>query len=198
MSDSRTKDIIALVLAAGSGKRFGSSKQLAEVNGVPLAKRAMDNAVDVFGDRTALVLGHNWQAIARSCSPLPGYLVVNDRHENGLGSSIACATRSVRHATQAIVVILADQALITTEHLRCLRDSWSGAEDEIVATQFEGTAGPPALFPAKCFDDLASLEGDTGGRHLFNDERFTIRKIVFEPASVDIDTPETLDQLNRC
>lgn len=198
MSDSRTKDIIALVLAAGSGKRFGSSKQLAEVNGVPLARRALDNAVDVFGDRTALVVGHNWQAIARSCSPLPGYLVVNDRHENGLGSSIACATRSVRHATQAIVVILADQALITTEHLRCLRDSWSGAEDEIVATQFEGTAGPPALFPAKCFDDLASLEGDTGGRHLFNDERFTIRKIVFEPASVDIDTPETLDQLNRC
>jgi len=193
----QTTNIVALVLAAGSAKRFGSSKQLAEFNGTPLAKGALDIAIEVFGDRTALVVGHNWKAVAQSCSPLPGYLIVNDQHENGLGSSIACATRSVRHATQAVVVILADQVLVTAEYLRSLRDSWSGADNEIVATQFGATLGPPVLFPSACFDDLAKLQGDTGGRHLLNDERFTVRKIVFDPASVDIDTPEALDQLTN-
>lgn len=195
MRSPQTKNILALVLAAGSAKRFGSSKQLAEFNGKPLARRAMDVAAGVFGDRTALVVGHNWNAVAGSCSPLPGFLIVNDQHESGLGSSIACATRSVRHAAQAIVVTLADQPLITAKHLQHLRDSWSGADDEIVATEFGDTAGPPVLFPRACFDDLATLQGDTGGRYLLNDERFTVRKIVFEPASVDIDTPEALDRL---
>ncbi len=195
MHTLQTKNIIAIVLAAGSATRFGSSKQLAEFDGKPLAKRALDTAVTVFGDSTALVLGHNWKAVAQSCSPLPGFLIVNDQHERGLGSSIACAIRSVPHSAQAIILMLADQPLITAKHLQHLRDSWSGADNEIVATEFEGTAGPPVLFPRACFNDLATLQGETGGRHLLSDERFTVRKIGFEPASVDIDTPAALDEL---
>jgi len=91
--------------------------------------------------------------------------------------------------------MLADQPLITAKHLQHLRDSWSGADNEIVVTEFGGTAGPPVLFPRACFNDLATLQGETGGRHLLSDERFTVRKIGFEPASVDIDTPAALDEL---
>jgi molybdenum cofactor cytidylyltransferase len=160
----QTSDIIALVLAAGSAARFGSSKQLAELDGMPLARRALAVAANVFGNHTALVVGHDWQAVAQSCSPLPGFLIMNDLYKRGLGSSIACATRSVRHAAQAIVVILADQPLVSAGHLRNLRDNWSGADNEIVATGFG---------------------------------RLTVRKIVFEPASVDIDTPAALDRLIR-
>ncbi|NIA28249.1 MAG: NTP transferase domain-containing protein [Desulfobulbaceae bacterium] len=195
MSRPQTKNIIALVLAAGSAKRFGSSKQLAEFDGKPLAKRALDTTVTVFGDSTVLVVGHVWRAVARSCSPLPGFLIVNDQHERGLGSSIACATRTVQHAAQAIIVILADQPLITAKHLQCLRDNWSGADNEIVTTGFGDTTGPPVLFPRACFNDLATLQGETGGRHLLSDERFAVRKVGFEPASVDIDTPAALDEL---
>jgi len=191
----QTSDIVALVLAAGSARRFGSSKQLAEFDGMPLARRALEVAADVFGDRTMLVVGHDWQAVSQSCSPLPGFLLMNDCHERGLGSSIACATRSVRHAAQAVIVILADQPLVTAEHLRNLRDSWSGADDEIVATGFGNTAGAPVLFPGSCFDDLAQLQGDKGGQHLLSDKRFTVRKVVFEPAAVDIDTRAALDGL---
>ena len=195
MPSPKTSDIVAFVLAAGSARRFGSSKQLAEFDGMPLARRALDVAADVFGDRTMLVVGHDWQAVTRSCSPLQGFLVINDFHERGLGSSIACATRSVRHAAQAVVVILADQPLVTAGHLRNLRDSWSGADNEIVATGFGDTAGAPVLFPSGCFDELAALQGDKGGQHLLSDERFTVRKIIFEPASVDIDTQSALDRL---
>ena len=195
MHSPQTSNIIALVLAAGSATRFGASKQLAELDGMPLARHALEVAANVFGDRTALVVGHDWQAVAQSCSPLPGFLIMNDLYRRGLGSSIACATRSVRHAAQAIVVMLADQPLVSAEHLRNLRDNWSGTDNEIVATAFGDTAGAPVLFPSGCFDDLAVLQGDTGGQHLLSDERFTVRKIVFEPASVDIDTPAALDRL---
>ena len=66
MRKPQTTNIVALVLAAGSAKRFGSSKQLAEFNGTPLAKRALDVAVEVFGDRAALVVGHDWKAVGHT------------------------------------------------------------------------------------------------------------------------------------
>ena len=187
-----TAKVFAIVLAAGSGSRFGSTKQLAEIDGIPLVRRAMNIAAEACAERTVLVAGHEWKSVSDACAPLPGFLVVNENHADGLGTSIATAVRSVRHAAQAIVVLLADQTLITAEHLRALCAAWGGADDEIVATQYADAIGAPVLFPPGCFEDLVMLRGDSGGRHLLSDNRFRVRKIVFEPAVVDIDTPEDL------
>jgi CTP:molybdopterin cytidylyltransferase MocA len=90
--------------------------------------------------------------------------------------------------------MLADQPLITAGHLRALIDNWSGADDEIVATSFAESVGPPVLFPRACFDDIAMLEGDSGGKQLLHDERFRLATIQFEAAALDVDTPEDLRQ----
>ena len=151
MTDIETSDIFAVVLAAGSASRFGSVKQLAEIDGVPLVHRAVRAATEVCGDRTALIAGHAWKAVSEACVPLPGFLIVNENHADGLGTSIAAAVRSVRHATQAVVVLLADQAMITAQHIQALCDAWSGADDEIVATEYAGKVGvfEGAMYVAK-------------------------------------------------
>jgi len=95
------------------------------------------------------------------------------------------------------MVVLADQPLITTAHLDALRTSWSGATDEIVATAFDDVLGPPALFPSGCFDELAALQGDAGARQLLQDPRFTVQRIAFADAAIDIDAPEDLNRLQR-
>jgi len=195
VADIETSGIFAVVLAAGSASRFGSVKQLAEIEGVPLVHRAVRTAAEVCGDRTALITGHAWEAVSEACVPLPGFLVVNENHAEGLGTSIAAAVRSVRHATQAIVVLLADQPMITAQHIQALCDAWSGADDEIVATEYAGKVGAPVLFPRGCFEELVMLKGDTGGRHLLSDDRFNVTKIVFEPAAIDVDTPADLENL---
>ena len=190
-----TASIHAIVLAAGASRRFGSTKQLADVDGTPLARRAVDTAGEVFGDRVTLVLGHDWQAVFEACSPLRGFVVINDQHAGGLGTSIARGVCAVRHAADAIVVLLADQPLIPAAQLGALCTAWSGAADEIVATGYAGTAGPPALFAAAAFDALAALRGDQGARQLLTDERFTLRTVTCEAAAVDIDRPEDLQRL---
>ncbi len=191
--------IFAVVLAAGSGSRFGSTKQLAEVDGIPLVRRAISVAAEVCTERTALVVGHEWKSVSDACAPLPGFLIVNEKHTDGLGTSIAAAVRSVQHAARAVVVLLADQAMISAEHIQALCDAWSGADDEIVATQYADAVGTPVLFPRGCFEDLVMLQGDAGGRHLLSDDRFHVTKIVFEPAAVDIDTRADLllERLSR-
>ena len=190
-----TPNIHAVLLAAGASRRFGSNKQLADFGGRPLVRHAVETAGQVFANRVTLVLGHDWRAVLGACSPLQGFVVINEQHAGGLGTSIARGVRAVRHVADAIVVLLADQPLISPGHLGAVCAAWSGRADEIVATGHTGTAGPPVLFGPAAFDSLATLCGDQGARQLFTDERFMLRTVACEAAAIDIDRPEDLQSL---
>ncbi|MGA8205186.1 MAG: nucleotidyltransferase family protein [Woeseiaceae bacterium] len=194
-TDPRAARIFALVLAAGAAQRYGATKQTIEIDGVPLVRLAVSAATGVCGERTILVTGHDWRAVSGACTPLAGFLLRNDDFAAGLGASIALGVRCVRHAADAVLVVLADQPRVTGAHLHDLIHAWSGADDEIVATAFAGTAGPPVLFPRAAFDRLASLTGDVGARQLLADPRYTVRTVSFEPAALDVDTPADLERL---
>ena len=190
-----SRRVYAIVLAAGRATRFGAVKQLAPIGGKPMLRRATAAAVSTCGERTIVVTGHESLSIAAACKGLPGFLVVNENYRSGIGTSIATAVRRLEHVAAAVVVTLADQPLVTGEHLNALVAAWSGGATEIVASGFAGTLGPPVLFASGCFADLAALEGDNGGRELLHDARFVVTTVQFEPAAIDIDTPEDLRRI---
>ena len=191
----RQQTIFAAVLAAGHSSRFGTTKQAVPLNGVPLVRRAVDTATEVCENRVITVIGHDSAVVLKAMNANSGFVVVNEDYETGLGSSIATATRVCCRCTDALLLLLADQPLVTAQHLRQLIDSWSGLENEIIATAYSGTQGPPVLFPRGAFDALRSLKGDRGARTLFNDSRFSLKTVQFEPAAIDIDTPADLAAL---
>ena len=193
MADSGNR-IFALVLAAGRGERFGATKQLVEIDGQTLVARAARLARRVCGDRSVLVAGHDWQAVVDAAGDACQFLVVNETHERGLGTSIA-AVSAVGHAADAILLLLADQPLVTGEHLEALCACWSGNPREIVASNYAGTRGPPVILPRDTFDDLVRLDGDRGANRLLEDRRFVVETVPFEPAAVDVDTPADLESL---
>ena len=197
MTSGTHQEVFALVLAAGSASRFGATKQLAEVDGVALVRRATDAAAAVCGNRLALVVGHDWQAVSKAGLSAGGFLVCNDHYSKGLGSSIAQGVGALGHVAGAVLVVLADQPFVTADHLRALIDAWGGNADEIVATSFGESVGPPVLFGHDCFDELASLSGDSGGKHLLRDARYSVTRIPFAAAATDIDTPEDLRRISR-
>ena len=197
VTNESNNSVYAIVLAAGSAVRFGSTKQLAELDEISLARRATTLAANSCDSRSVLVLGHDWEAVLDACTPLPGFLIINDKYEDGIGTSIALAVQSIRQVAKAVLVLLADQPLITAVHVAALIDEWSGDDREIVATSYADTTGVPALLPAACFDKLAALDGDQGARALLNDSQFNVRKIVFEDAAVDIDTAADLARISR-
>ncbi len=51
------------------------------------------------------------------------------------------------------------------------------------------------LFASGCFDDLAELEGDNGGRKLLSDSQYDVTTLDFEPAAIDVDMPEDLRRI---
>ena len=157
-----------------------------------MAFSALEAANGACGDRTLIVVGHESSAVAAACKGLPGFVAVNDNYREGMGTSIAAAVTRLPPGADAALIVLADQPLVTAEHLRALIGAWSGEEDEIVASGFAGTQGPPALFPRGCYPLLAGLRGDKGARSLMRDPRVTVTIVDFEPAAIDIDTPEDI------
>ena len=188
----RDRAVFAAVLAAGRSQRFGRAKQLEVIGGTPLARRAAELAREACGDRSILVCGHQCLAVARAAGDAPQFLLFNERYDEGLGGSIALVASAVSHVADAVLLLFADQPLITGQHLRALIDRWSGADNEIVATAFSGTLGPPVLFPSGALGALGKLTGDKGAKSVLDDPQFDVTTIPFEDAAIDIDTPADL------
>lgn len=182
-------------MAAGTSTRFGETNLVQHWRGKPLLQRALLAAQGACEGLVTLVIGHDKETVTAASAGLSDNVIVNCDYELGIGTSISAGVRACRKDADAILIILADQPLVTAVHLNELIDTWSGAKTEIVASWFGGIVSPPILFPKSAFGALCDLTGDTGARKLLLDDQFDIRNVDFPPASLDVNTPEELQNL---
>ena len=189
--------VSACVLAAGTSTRFGETKLVQDLHGKPLVQHALLASQGACEGRVTLVVGHDEAAVIAATSGHSDNVIVNHDHQQGIGTSISAGVGECRDGADAILIVLADQPLVTSAHLSELIDHWSGADDEIIASTFDGVVGPPILFPKKAFDALCELSGDTGAKKILSNDEFHVRSIDFPPAGMDVDTPEDLRKLDQ-
>lgn len=187
--------IHAIILAAGQSQRFGRVKLLEEFNGQALVRRSLDIARSVFHSNSWLVTGHSAEDIEDAARGLAGHVLHNPAYAQGIGSSIACGAAACSDRADAIVIMLADQPLISRSHVENLVRRWTGDADAIIATEFDGILGPPVLFGRDHFAELCALRGDTGAKQILETHADAVNSVRFDPAAVDIDTPEDLARL---
>ena len=187
-----TRKVCIVMLAAGRSERFGAAKLLAEYRGKPLFQHALSAAQDACPGDVCLVVGHNAHEIGDSAAGLADQLIMNEDYATGIGSSIACGVRACREHADAILIMLADQPVVSSTHLAELVNRWTGKQNEIIASRFSGVSGPPVLFASALFDQLEDLHGDVGAREILRRSSSMLRTVECEAAAIDIDTPEDL------
>lgn len=196
MDDQSSKPTVcACVLAAGTSTRFGDTKLVQPFRGSSLIQYALHATRDACGGSVYLVVGHDQESVVEASAGLCDNIVVNNKYQDGIGSSIAAGVRACSKNSAAILIVLADQPLVTAAHLKKLIATWSGDDREIVASTFDGNTGPPILFPEKTFDALSELSGDSGAKKLLQNNAFVVRSVEFPAARLDVDTPEDLRRL---
>ena len=189
------QNVFTLILAAGQSQRYGRTKLLELVNGRPMLQHALAVAQEVCPGRVCLVTGHESEDITKASANLANQVVLNDEYASGIGSSIAKGVSHLMEDAAAVIIMLADQPLVTAAHIGQIIEKWGSDPDAIVATRFSGLDGPPVLFGQKYFGQLSELTGDAGAKHVLRAHPNAVRTVGFEPAAIDIDTPSDLEAL---
>jgi molybdenum cofactor cytidylyltransferase len=183
--------ISGIVLAAGTGSRFGDTKQLVEIDGTPLVRHAIDALAGAEVGELIVVLGHDANAV-RTALPDGVIVVENPDYRDGQATSLAAAMHAVDDASEAAVILLADQPGITANDVRELVQGFHRTRAQIVRLVFSDGPGP-ALLSREIYAEAGHLHGDAGARVLMASHPEWVHEVrVDRPAPPDIDTPDDL------
>jgi molybdenum cofactor cytidylyltransferase len=182
----------AAILAAGASRRFGSPKQLARLGGAPVLHEVIASASVVAGQSVSVVIGAHAQAVAPALRHSSASMVLNRDWEEGLASSIRRAVQAAPPASEALLLLLADQVAVSADDLRRLHAAWRRHPRLIAAALYGGAPGLPAIFPRWTFGDLMGLRGDMDPRLVIRRNIDQVVRIPMQNAGIDLDTPEDL------
>jgi molybdenum cofactor cytidylyltransferase len=190
MSEGQT--VGAVILAAGTSRRYGSPKQLAVLDGRTLLEHAIDAAaaaklrpvvavVPVWLSRPAS-LGGDWLRWIRN--PFP---------ERGMSLSLRLGLEALGDDVQAAVILLGDQPRLPASTIEAVLAA--RGQRPLVACQAAGILAPPALIERDHFHLVEALSGDTGLRELMRDQPDLVTSVDLASHSPDVDRPADFGRL---
>ena len=182
-----------IVLAAGGSSRLGKPKQLLNYHRQSLVKHVVEEA-RLVGDSIVLVVtGADSAAVERELDKTGATICRNNDWQTGMSSSIRTGLNQLREMlpeAEGCILTVCDQPFITRAVLENLIRKHGQHNTGIVASEYSNTAGTPALFSSRYFDELLSLQGDEGAKKLFSKHASDVSLVPFEKGEIDIDTEE--------
>ena len=193
----------AIVLAAGSGSRFGGGKLTAPWRGGALIDGALAAAFAAPARSVTVVTGADGdaEAAARAFAERTSQgdrlrLVHCPEHAEGMGATLRTGVASLPPDAAGAFVFLGDMPLIPPTILPALASAVA-AGALAAAPSFEGRRGHPVLFATALLPQLAALTGDEGARRVVQGLGEALALVPTDDPGVlaDIDLPTDLDRL---
>lgn len=192
-------DVGCIVLAAGGSRRFGSPKQLKEVNGETLVHRAVRAAAEATVSGIVLVTGAESDAVSAAVLDFDSLVTVfNPEWRTGLASSLRTGLAALveNFHPDGALLTLVDQPLVDSRSIQLLLEAF-GSTRRIVASSYEGNIGAPAIIGREFFHDLMKLEGDHGAGPWLRRRVNQVTEVAMSAAALDVDVPADVQRLRR-
>lgn len=198
----------AVVLAAGSGRRFGSNKLVATLQGRPLVSQTLEQLTGarrsglLAGVVTVTAAGD--QAVLHAIAQSGSVLVENPDPASGMGRSLQLGVRRlddppVEPMAEAALIVLADQPMVRQEVLTALRDAWLRGADIVrpVYRRDPDTPGHPVLLDRSRWHLVDDVHEDRGLGPALASHADWVTTVMVEGYNPDIDTPADLAMLEE-
>jgi CTP:molybdopterin cytidylyltransferase MocA len=186
---SEVERVVAIVLAAGAGSRFGGHKLLATVEGRPILQHALDRLAETGLVDTVVVLGDDADAIEGAITWRSERRVRNPDPGRGLASSLQIGIEALDERIDAALVVLGDQPRLSSQVIGALLAAPRSAGRPIVVPAYAGDGGRnPVLLGRAAFGLVASATGDRGLGPLLASHPELIHEVPVAGDNPDVDT----------
>lgn len=191
------KKIFAVILAAGSSSRLGRAKQLLKFGDYSLLEKISTVVSEVVGPRnTILVLGDKAEEISRLSKINPAIQqVTNIDWGSGMSSSIRIGLQeALKQPCDAVLFVLCDQPFVDAALLKNMIHTHHEKKG-IIACNYNGKNGVPAIFDHRFFTSLLALKGQDGAKKIIESNSGEVTSISFPLGAWDVDTEEDVYRL---
>ncbi len=189
--------ISAVILAAGISSRMGEPKQLLKVGKGTLLEAVLEKVTNSKVDEVIVVLGSSASQVLRRSALGKSRVILNKKFLTGMSSSLKAGVKAASPESDAVLVVLADQPLLSEKTLNSMIDSYIRTRSPIVAPKFHGRRGNPILFDRRLFRELQNLRGDRGAKSVVERHPDLLLEVPVEDEGVvlDIDTKEDYNRV---
>jgi molybdenum cofactor cytidylyltransferase len=158
------ENVVAIVLAAGAGSRFGGRKLLASLEGRPVLQHVLDRVAAAGLQRTIVVLGDDARELQRSIAWRDEVRVINPEPGAGLSSSLRVGIAALPADVGAALIVLGDQPRVSPDVIRALLEAGVDEERPVAVPVDGGGDGGrnPVLLGPAGFALVEDASGDRG------------------------------------
>jgi molybdenum cofactor cytidylyltransferase len=189
--------VSGVILAAGSSSRLGRPKQLLELDGEPVLRIVVRNALASRLGEVIVVLGALAEEIAGAVGDLGQRVVENPDFREGQSTSLRTGLSTVASDADAVLFLLGDQPEVDVAIIDRVIDTFERTNFSIVQPVYGATPGNPVLLARALFPELLKVSGDQGARSLVVQRSREVERVVVSDGAPpgDVDTEEDYEAL---
>jgi molybdenum cofactor cytidylyltransferase len=184
------RSVGAVVLAAGTSRRYGSPKQLVVVDGRTLLEHAIGSAF-AAGLEPVVAVVPVWLSRPASLGDPRLHWIRNPFSERGLSLSLRLGIEAIAGEVSAVVVLLGDQPRTPPATISAVLAA--RGDRPLVAAEAEGVLAPPVLVERTHYHLFDGLVGDIGLREILRKGPDLVTSVPVARHAPDVDTPADLD-----
>lgn len=185
--------IAGILLAAGESKRMeGAFKPLLKWGTRTVIGECVHQLHDSKLDEIFVVLGHRELDIRQRLAGAGVQYAINPAFQKGMLSSVKIGWAQVAPATEAVLIALVDQPMITSALINQLIEAYQNGKKRIVIPTHNGKRGHPIILSTDFEEELMLLPEDAP-----EGLKTLIDRYPDEVLEVPVDSPAILEDIDR-
>src|SRR5208282_4608266 len=155
-----------------------------------------EQALASRAERVMVVTGHQADQVEKALRGLKVTFVRNPDFADGLATSVKAGISAVPDKADGAVICLGDMPLIDAHLIDRLIEAFAPDRGNLIVVPVsDNRRGNPVLWSRRFFNELMTLDGDIGARHLIARHNEAVAEVPVEGdgAFLDIDTPQALE-----